>query len=134
MILSICKKEYWDFIGKLRANPKVAYGFCEDYSFNKEIQFKFMNYNSKYFHVCLVNNKPSGYIGLISPNRDEITYCVAPEFQGKGIGTFMVKEIMQLSPNIWAKVKPENKGSIKIFEKLRFKREDKQDFIFFYQK
>ena len=131
MILVACSREYWSFVGRLRANPKVKDGFCERAVFDEEKQIKYMKKNSKYFYICLIEGKPVGYIGLISSSRDEVTFCVNPEYQGRGIGSFMVKKLMQMSINIWAKVKHNNIGSIHIFEKLGFTRENKIDFVYF---
>ena len=128
-----CKKEYWNYIGQLRANPKVAHGFCEEATFEQESQARYMLQNSKYFHVALVDNTPAGYIGLIGSDRNEITYCVHPDFQGRGIGTFMVQELMQISPKIWAKVKLGNLSSTQIFIKLKFKETIKGNFLIYTQ-
>jgi len=132
--LDICKKKYWNFIGQLRANPKVAYGFCETATFREEAQVIYMVQNSKYFHVALVEDVPVGYIGLIGSNRDEITYCVHPDYQGTGIGTFMVRELMQISPKIWAKVKSSNLSSAQVFIKLGFEETFKEDFLVYTQR
>ena len=49
-----------------------------------------MSKNQWNYKICLVEGKPAGYVGILEGH--EITYCVAPEFHGKGIGTFMIKE------------------------------------------
>ena len=131
--LDICKPLYWDLIGKLRANPKTRHFFCEEYQFNSELQIQYMEANSKYFHVVLVNGEFAGYIGLIGPDRNEITYSVDPKYQNKGLGTYMVTQIMQLSPKIWAKVKHNNLSSIHIFQKLGFISTNSLNFIYFNQ-
>ena len=131
--LDICKPLYWDLIGKLRATSEISQFFCEEYQFNSELQTKYMEVNSKYFHVVLVNEEFAGYIGLIGPNRNEITYCVDPKYQNKGLGTYMVTQIMQLSPKIWAKVKHNNPSSIYIFQKLGFISTNSLNFMYFNQ-
>jgi RimJ/RimL family protein N-acetyltransferase len=131
--LDICKPIYWDSIGKLRATSEISQFFIEEYNFNSKLQVQYMEKNSKYFHVVLVNGKFAGYIGLIGPNRNEITYCVDPEYQNKGLGTYMITQIMQLSPKIWAKVKHNNPHSIYIFKKLGFTPTQSSNFTYFNQ-
>ena len=73
---------------------------------------------SNCFYICLYNGEPSGYIGIIS---DDIRVATHPDFQGKGVGSFMVKEICKIYPNAVAKVKLDNKASLRLFEKCGFK-------------
>ena len=80
-----------------------------------------MSKNSPNYRICLLNDVPVGYVGLI--NENEITYCVKPEYKNLGVGTFMVQEFMSLHDNLIAYVLPENHSSCRVFEKLGF---DKQ--------
>ena len=71
--------------------------------------------NSHNYKVCVFENKPVGYIGIIGEN--EITYCVSPEFKNMGVGTFMVKEFIELHDELVAYVIPQNIPSCKVFVK-----------------
>ena len=69
------------------------------------------------FFVCLYNNEPVGYIGQID---GDIRVAVYPDQFKRGIGAFMVNELMHIHPECFAKVKVDNKASLKLFEKCGF--------------
>ncbi len=48
--------------------------------------------------------------------------AVAPDHQGKGVGSFMITQITKLRPNIYAKVKLDNISSVKAFEKAGYEK------------
>ncbi len=73
---------------------------------------------SNCFYICVYNGEPAGYIGIVN---DDIRVATHPDFQGKGVGSFMVKEICKIYPNAVAKVKLDNKASLALFEKCGFK-------------
>jgi RimJ/RimL family protein N-acetyltransferase len=77
-----------------------------------------LKYNSN-FWICLSDDRPVGYVGVI---EDDIRVATHPEFHGKGVGTFMINEIMNLFPTALAKVKIDNEASLKLFEKCGFKK------------
>ena len=49
---------------------------------------------------------PVGYVGVVD---NDIRVCTHPDFQGKGLGKFMIDEAMKIWPNAEAKVKKNNK-------------------------
>lgn len=116
-----CSQEYWEFVRLLRTNPENQEGFFTYAEITSEQQKSYMSINSKLYKICLADNLPAGYVGLI--NGNEITYCVDPKFQGKGIGTFMVKEFSNTFGSIGAYVKLENIASQKVFEKLGWEKQ-----------
>ena len=71
------------------------------------------------FYICLYENKPAGYVGCIDK---DIRVAVHPDYQGKGIGSFMINKLMDLEPSAFAKVKITNKASLRLFEKCGFKK------------
>ena len=79
----------------------------------------FMKKNSSFFWICLDNNIPIGYIGIID---NDIRIATHPDYQGLGVGSFMLNESMKKNPQACAKVKIENKASLGLFEKNGFKR------------
>ena len=114
--LVLCTEEYWEFVRLLRMNPINQEGFFTQANITSEQQKEFMSHNWSKYKICLVDNEPAGYIGLL--HGHEITYCVHPDFHGKGIGTFMIKNFSKLFSNIDAFVKVDNIASQKVFEKL----------------
>ena len=119
LILTKNKKKYWEFIRALRSNKSVENGFINKAQISKKEQEIYMNkYNDNYY-VCLNEQIPCGYIGEIN---GDIRLCTSPEFQGQGVGTFMIKEFTKIKKNIFAKIKVENISSIKAFEKAGYEK------------
>ena len=56
-------------------------------------------------------------VGVIN---EDIRVCTHPDHQGKGIGKFMINESYKIWPTAFAKVKLDNKLSIKLFESCGF--------------
>ena len=119
--LVLCTEEYWEFVRLLRMNPINQEGFFTQANITSEQQKEFMCHNWSKYKICLVDNEPAGYIGLL--HGHEITYCVHPDFHGKGIGTFMIKNFSKLFSNIDAFVKVDNIASQKVFEKLGWEKQ-----------
>jgi ribosomal protein S18 acetylase RimI-like enzyme len=111
--------KYWDFIRTLRNMNGVRQGFVKQDIITLEMQTKYMNQYSSCFYICLYDEKPAGYIGVI---EDDIRVATHPDFQGLGIGSFMVNEAMKKHPNAVAKVKLDNESSVKLFESCGFEK------------
>jgi ribosomal protein S18 acetylase RimI-like enzyme len=114
-----CKYEYWEFVRLLRNDPRVSDGFIETKYIFVSDQQKYMSKWADNYKIAILGGQPVGYIGVID---DDIRVCTHPDFQGKGIGKFMINEIMHLFPNAKAKVKLHNESSIKLFESCGFKK------------
>ena len=113
------EKQYWEFIRILRSDERVQGGFIQDSNISKTEQEIYMEkYNNNYY-ICLCDDKPCGFIGEID---GDIRVCTSPDHQGKGVGSFMIREITKLRPNIYAKVKLDNISSIKAFEKAGYEK------------
>ena len=120
-----CSKKYWEFVRTLRNNKKVQEGFIETIEITPEMQEKYMNKYSECYRVALVevhvgdslSKIPVGFVGVI---ENDIRVCTHPDFQGGGIGKFMINECMKIWPNAFAKVKINNKASLKLFESCGF--------------
>jgi RimJ/RimL family protein N-acetyltransferase len=121
MRLVDCTEEYWEFVRELRTNEQNSIWFYTQPKITAEQQKIFMGQNSNKYKICLVNDVPSGYVGIINDN--EITYCVSPDFKNMGIGTFMVSEFIKSYDELVAFVIPENKPSCRVFEKLGFEKQ-----------
>ncbi len=117
MELVNCTKEYWNFIRTLRNDQRVKSGFIKSAHITEEMQIKYMQGNSHHYRICLLNGEPVGYVGVI---EGDIRICTHPNYQRKGIGRFMITEIMNEEPTAFAKVKIDNEASVKLFEACGF--------------
>lgn len=113
-----CEQKYWEFVRNLRNNPLVQAGFIEKVIISEKSQITYMKKNSGNYRVCLKNNEPVGYFGVI---KNDIRICTLPEFQNKGIGEFMLKELKKIWPNAVAKIKISNNASKALFLKSGYK-------------
>ena len=113
------KKEYWDFIRDLRNHEDVKVGFIQQQHIGEVSHQSHMSLFGDCYYVCLINNVPAGYVGVIDK---DIRVATHPNYQGKGVGKFMISELMKKYPDAFAKVKVENTASIKLFEACGFKK------------
>ena len=119
--LTSCTKEYWEFVRLLRIDHVNQEGFFTQANITPEQQKEFMAHNWSKYKICLVDGEPAGYVGLLQGH--EITYCVHPNFHGKGVGTFMIKEFSKPFSSVDAFVKVDNIASQKVFEKLGWEKQ-----------
>ena len=136
MELINCEEKYWDFVRLLRTDKRIIENFINQKTISSKDQKIYMKTNAKFFRICIYNNKPVGYIGLIGDAKDEVTLCVSPEYNKMGFGSFMLKELINLyQKNIWAKVKLNNTPSSKLFINIGFKKfkEDKGLIYYIYK-
>ena len=118
MELIECTEKHWEFIRVLRNDERVQEGFIKSDYITPEMQTRYMKKYTQYYRIAIINNKPCGYIGVIN---NDIRVCTHPNFQGKGVGKFMLKEILKIFPNAFGKVKIENEASKKLFTSVGFK-------------
>ena len=112
------KEEYWDFIRELRNMDGVRQGFIQQEYISEESHYRYMKENCNFFYICLNKGNPIGYIGVI---EYDIRVATHPNFQGMGVASFMLNEVMKIHPKAAAKVKIENKASLRLFKKCGFK-------------
>lgn len=117
MELVKCSEEYWEFVRTLRLDERVIGGFIETSFITEEQQKRYMNTYHTCYRIALVDGKPAGFVGVID---DDIRVCTHPDFQGKGVGKFMINECMKIWPTAFAKVKLDNEASVKLFEACGF--------------
>lgn len=117
MKLVKCTQEYWEFVRELRINPKVIDGFIQNIEITPEQQKQYMEKYSDCYRIALLKDQPVGFVGVI---EEDIRVCTHPEFQGNGIGKFMINECMKIWPTAFAKVKINNEASLKLFEACGF--------------
>jgi len=110
---------YWEFIRNLRNLDGVRQGFIKQDIITRNQHEEYMKKNSIFFWICLDNSVPIGYIGIID---DDIRVATHPDYQGLGVGSFMLKTVMKQNPSAVAKVKINNEASLRLFEKNGFKK------------
>ncbi|MBH83839.1 MAG: hypothetical protein CMP70_04105 [Flavobacteriales bacterium] len=125
MELVNCTENYWEFVRKLRMDPRVEKGFVEKKKITKQMQKDYMKKYSNFYRIALVDKtnkkeivkEPAGFIGVIN---NDIRICTHPNYQGIGVGKFMINSAMKIWPKATSKIKIENKSSLKLFESCGF--------------
>ena len=112
------EKKYWEYIRVLRNEEGVKEGFVQQKHISKFEHFKFMLKYGKFYYICLEADSPVGFVGQIN---GDIRVAVEPGHQGKGIGKFMINELMKKHPQSYAKVKLTNQESLGLFKNCGFK-------------
>jgi hypothetical protein len=130
MELVKCTLEYWEFVRLLRTDGRVVDGFVENVQITPPQQQAYMKKYSDSYRIALFNGEPAGFVGVV---YDDIRVCTHPNFQGKGLGKFMIDECMKIWPKSTAKVKLGNVVSDKLFLSAGFE-EFKRNEIFTYYK
>src|SRR3989304_9371235 len=92
--------KYYEFIRKLRNNAKVRKYFIKKNIISRSKQAIYMKTHRNNYFICLYNNSPAGYIGVI---KGDLRIAVAPNFQRQGIGLFLIRNIQKRFKNIEAK-------------------------------
>lgn len=112
--------KYWEFIRQLRNDDIIQKGFVEKVNITSGQQIEYMSKYGEYYYVCFdkSNNKLIGYVGSID---NDIRVAVIEEYQKKGVGKYMINELMNLHPDSYAKVFNDNVASIMLFKSCGFK-------------
>ena len=105
---------YYEFVRKLRMHPETRDGFLEDANITEEDQKAYMAKYGECYYVCLLDDAPVGYVGVI---EDDIRICTSPDHQNKGVGEFMLMEIMEIFPESTGRIKRDNLSSQALFDK-----------------
>ena len=113
------EEKYWNFILELRNNRDIKQGFISQHHIAQEEHTNFMQEHTEEYYICLVENTPAGFAGVI--NKD-IRVATHPNFQKKGVGKFMIEKLMILYPDSFAKVNIDNEASLRLFESCGFKK------------
>lgn len=118
---------FWEQIRQIRNHELNKKGFIQQHEITPEEHDSHMKSHGACYYVCLEDNvqgygsttRVLGYCGVID---NDIRVAVAPSEHGKGVGTFMINELMKRHPHSFAKVKLENAASLALFEKCGFKK------------
>jgi ribosomal protein S18 acetylase RimI-like enzyme len=131
MELVKCTLEYWEFIRLLRTDERVVDGFVENVQITPPQQQAYMEKYSDSYRIALFNGEPAGFVGVVD---DDIRVCTHPNFQGKGLGKFMIDECMKIWPNSTAKVKLGNVVSDKLFLSVGFEEFKRNENFTYYKR
>jgi GNAT superfamily N-acetyltransferase len=119
MIIGAERPEHWEFIRKVRNHALVTPGFIEQGQISKETHEKFMTEHHKNYRICirLSDRKFLGFIGCVN---NDIRIAVSPEYQGLGIGEYMLEYAKLEWPGAQVKIKIDNVASINLFRKAGY--------------
>jgi ribosomal protein S18 acetylase RimI-like enzyme len=131
MELVECTLEYWEFVRLLRTDERVVDGFVENVQITQPQQQAYMEKYSDSYRIALFNGKPAGFVGVVD---DDIRVCTHPNFQGKGLGKFMIDACMKIWPTAYAKVKLGNVASDKLFLSVGFEEFKRDENFTYYRK
>lgn len=108
------KEEHYEFVRLLR-NSQPGF-LTPNVNITPEQQIKYMDKNHTHYYLCSSETNPLGFIGVM---ENDIRLCTHPDAQGKGVGTFMLEEIVKLYPDATGRILKDNLSSQKAFEKAK---------------
>tara|TARA_R100000005_G_C4942969_1_gene166708 strand:+ start:45 stop:449 length:405 start_codon:yes stop_codon:yes gene_type:complete len=104
------REEHYEFVRVLRNTSK---GFLTEANITPEEQIEYMNKYHKNYYICLLYEKPVGWIGVID---NDIRLCTHPKYLRHGVGTFMLREIVKIFPDAIGRILADNTRSQKTFQ------------------
>ena len=116
-LVSCNQRRYWDFVLTLRNDLRE--GFVSQEHIAEEDHYRFMEKYSDHYYICLEGETPVGWVGNID---QDIRVATHPDHQKKGVGRFLINELMIRHPDAFAKVKLDNEASLRLFESCGFKK------------
>jgi hypothetical protein len=108
---------HYDFIRNLRNDPQVKLGFINQSEISHEDHLKYMEINNPCYRICLLNDEPIGYVGVID---NDIRVAVSPSHARIGAAKFMILSILKEFPGASAKIKINNSASLELFKSCGF--------------
>jgi len=111
------EEKYWEFIRLLRTHEEVKQGFIQQGEISSSNHMTYMKKYGTMYYICVIDDRPAGFVGVID---NDIRVATHPDFQKRGVGKFMINELMRNHPGGVAKVKVENEASIRLFESCGF--------------
>lgn len=112
----------WDAILLIRNHPSNCLWFGNPEFITPKVHHAFMSEKGQNYWVCELEDKIiAGWIGVV---EGDIRVCVHPRFKQHGLATKMMQFLYDNEPTLmktaFAKVKSNNVGSLKLFEKFGF--------------
>jgi len=118
-----CSSKYYEFIRKLRTDPEITKSFLSQAKISKDDQIKYMTKNCDGYFICLKNDLPVGFIGIVAK---DLRLAVSKNGHKQGIATFMLSKINEMNLDYDVQIKSDNVASINFFKKNGFiKKESK---------
>lgn len=108
---------FWDFIRRLRSDPRVQDGFRNNVQITEAEQEAYMEARADCYIIAVENGKPVGFAGVVD---NDIRVCVDPAQQGRGVAKSLLREIISRHPGAEAVVKVENTASRRLFDGLGY--------------
>jgi GNAT superfamily N-acetyltransferase len=112
-----CTEEHWEFVRRLRTDPRTMHGFIQQGAITPAQQHRYMSAHWHQYYIAFLGNEPAGFVGNV---EGDIRVCTHPDFQRKGVAAFMIGELMTRFPEASARIKIENEPARKLFEKCGF--------------
>ena len=109
--------QYWEFIRTLRNMDGVREGFIQQAYITAEVHEKHIKNHGHLYYICIEDGVPMGYVGVID---NDIRVATHPDHQKKGIGKFMINELVKNNATARAQIKIENTASVALFEACGF--------------
>ena len=114
--------KYFEFIRNLRNDPEIKKGFIKQEDISKENHLSYMAKYNKHYYICLYDQDPIGYIGIV---KNDLRLAVSNKYQNQGVATFMLNEITKLKNDFDVLIKVDNIKSINFFTKHSFVKKDR---------
>ncbi len=110
--------KYWYFIRDVRFHPRNLYGYVYNNPVSDDQQWEYMKGHHMNYWVCIADGEPAGFVGII---EGDLRIGVHPNYQRKGIGTFMMRQfIKRRTENFTVRVKVNNEISLAFFRGLEY--------------
>jgi len=124
-------EKYYEFIRILRTHNNNISGFLEQADITSNQQIAYMAKYKEDYYVALDDGEPVGWVGDVD---SDIRVCTHADHKGRGIGKFMINELMKKHPDGQAKVLLENVASNKLFITCGFINYKSDDKYHYYKK
>jgi RimJ/RimL family protein N-acetyltransferase len=125
------REAFYEFIRRLRNDERVQGGFLEQAAITPAQQVTYMAKHGDRFVVALLQGEPVGYAGSID---GDIRVCTDPACWGKGVGKALILALVEKFPGSHARIKPENKASVALFESCGFALVGRDGDLFLYRR
>jgi ribosomal protein S18 acetylase RimI-like enzyme len=108
-----CSEPYWEFVRQLRTDPRTCQGFVQQVSITPAQQSSYMRQHAHCYLIALgPAGTPLGFVGVVD---NDLRLCTHPDHQRKGVGSFMLREILKRFPMADVKVRVDNVASRQLF-------------------